>query len=289
MEFRVMDVGHGSCAYLKFDDRNAWLFDCGWRWETGLADRLKDSGIDTITRLYMTNEDEDHLRGFTDLKRSMPPRVVFRNPTISIEEWLSRKAEPHTNSIREWHQWVRNARECCAPDPERMAIVTVTYNRWRDVNYETNNASLVCVLEVRSPCYVKIVMTGDMEGTGWRKLKEKNRSLLGKMITESDCYIAAHHGRENGYDEEVVRCANPKLVVMSDHKVKYETQRGMATRYGQYARGTEIIRIQERNTTSLFGLASSERLQRKVVTTRKDGDIWWRPEKDQWFCEKHKI
>jgi len=74
-------------------------------------------------------------------------------------------------------------------------------------------------------------------------------------------FVASHHGRENGYCPEVFDHCSPSLIVFSDGPVKYSTQK-MADTYAQHASGA-------------YFMNAGSREWRKVLTTRKDGNIWW--------------
>jgi beta-lactamase superfamily II metal-dependent hydrolase len=77
--------------------------------------------------------------------------------------------------------------------------------------------------------------------------------------------VASHHGRENGWCDELRQYCNPAFVVISDKGYQYDTQETWR-RYQSIARG------------GLF-----RRNNRFVLTTRNDGRIgftfsplaWW--------------
>jgi len=69
-------------------------------------------------------------------------------------------------------------------------------------------------------------------------------------------FVASHHGRENGYCEEVLNlCPQIKAVVISDKEKGYQTQETV-DRYRQYAGGF------------LYGDEV-----RRVLTTRRDSSM----------------
>ncbi|AOU96678.1 hypothetical protein BI364_00365 [Acidihalobacter yilgarnensis] len=121
---------------------------------------------------------------------------------------------------------------------------------------DTNNLSLLTFLDVGN---VSFVLGGDLERPGWLRLliNPEIRALLSRV----DVFVASHHGRESGYCAEVFNYCKPRLVVMSDGPIQYDTQR-MSTTYANHASG------------ELFTTASGQEV-RKVVTTRSDGNIFW--------------
>jgi hypothetical protein len=71
-------------------------------------------------------------------------------------------------------------------------------------------------------------------------------------------FVASHHGRENGYCEEMFQHCRPDIVIISDKKVDHNTQEHC---YGTHASGIDFWR----------GIEYLGR--RYVLTTRKDGHI----------------
>ena len=71
--------------------------------------------------------------------------------------------------------------------------------------------------------------------------------------------VASHHGRENGFCDEVFTYLRPKAVVISDKSIMHGTQE-MVPDYRVIVSG-EGIRI------------TNDTDRRRVLTTRCDGDI----------------
>jgi hypothetical protein len=93
-----------------------------------------------------------------------------------------------------------------------------------------------------------------MEKAGWLQLlRDPNfvRDLQGVNL-----FVASHHGRENGYCEEVLNlCPNIRAVIISDKKKGYQTQETV-DRYRLYASGFQ------------YGGET-----RRVLTTRRDSSM----------------
>jgi hypothetical protein len=76
------------------------------------------------------------------------------------------------------------------------------------------------------------------------------------MLSGVNIFVASHHGRENGYCEEVMNlCPNLRVVVISDSKKGFQSQE-TANQYRRYAAGFNY-----------FGT------ERRVLTTRSDGTM----------------
>jgi len=106
---------------------------------------------------------------------------------------------------------------------------------------------------------VSFALGGDLERPGWLRLLENPH--VRRHLSQVDVFVASHHGRSNGYCREVFDYCRPRLVVMSDGPVQHDTQL-MASTYSQHATG------------ETFNSPGGREI-RKVVTTRKDGNIFW--------------
>ena len=93
-----------------------------------------------------------------------------------------------------------------------------------------------------------------MEKAGWRALLQNPWFL--QHLNAVTVFVASHHGRENGYCEDVLNlCPNIQIVVISDKKKGHQSQETV-DRYRRYARGFEY-----------------DGAQRHVLTTRSDGNM----------------
>jgi hypothetical protein len=103
----------------------------------------------------------------------------------------------------------------------------------------------------------KILFPGDIERAGWLA-HLRNPAFVIELRTTT-ILVAPHHGRENGFCEEVFKFLKPHAVVISDKSIMHGTQE-MVPDYRQVIGGNGI-------------LLTNERDRRHVLTTRRDGDI----------------
>lgn len=115
---------------------------------------------------------------------------------------------------------------------------------------DLNNLSLVTFLHYGD---IHAIFPGDLEASGWRSLLRDSGFCA--ELARVNLFIASHHGRQNGFCEEVFHFCRPELVVISDSAMQYASQE-ITARYAARATGVN------------FG---SER--RRVLTTRCDGTI----------------
>lgn len=267
MRFTVHDVGHGQCISL-IQGNQAMLWDCGSDSWFKPSDFFHKSGINEISLLTITNYDEDHISNLPDLIDrfgSNKIKSLLRNKSISSDQLrrlkrqsgdISPAMESLLNMMNRYTASLSpqelNEREKSFPNVSR----SVFYNSYGSGNNQfndTNNISVVTFLTIDD---LKIVIPGDLEKSGWQTLLKNKRFC--QELRETNCFIASHHGRENGFCEDVFSYCKPKIIIFSDDSIKYGTQERMSEIYGQFASG---LRLRNGQT-------------RKVITTRNDGDFY---------------
>jgi beta-lactamase superfamily II metal-dependent hydrolase len=132
----------------------------------------------------------------------------------------------------------------------------VFYNKFPDFT-DTNNLSCAVFIEFAG---FKILFPGDLEEAGWLALL-KQQEFRNELIGV-DVLVAAHHGRENGYCDDVFDYCRPRTVVMSDKAIVHSTQ-GMTNIYRQ-----RVIDNWPNGVT-----VATTMKKRHVLTTRRDGWI----------------
>ena len=258
MKFELLNVEHGFAAYVIADDGTALLFDCGRSGICQPSEVLRRQGIRTVRRLFITNYDEDHIADLQNVRQNFDVRILTRNPSLNAQQLRNLK-QPHITPamacLLEMIETYTNA----VPDGELLlesVHAEFFYNSYPEFN-ETNDLSLLIFLQIMGR---RFVLSGDLERRGWLALLDNGR--VRELLSLTDVFVASHHGRESGYCREVFDHCRPSLIVMSDGPIKYNTQT-MAGAYAEHASGEWFT-------------VNGERQWRKVVTTRKDGNISWR-------------
>jgi beta-lactamase superfamily II metal-dependent hydrolase len=254
MKVQIFDVSHGFCAYLIADNGNVMLFDCGHNERTGFrpSTYLPNSGCTGIEHLIIHNFDQDHVSDLPNLLRVLDVQVFFRNRSISSDQLRSLKEESGfiTNameSVLDLHE--RYIHEVKEPPPFPNIEFKCFYNNYPEFK-DSNNSSLVAFVHYDG---FGIVFPGDLEKEGWKKLLELEsfKNHIGRV----NIFVASHHGRENGYCEQVFDFCSPEIIIISDKEITHETQK---QNYVKHATGIPWEGIHDR---------------RYVLTTRADGMI----------------
>jgi beta-lactamase superfamily II metal-dependent hydrolase len=257
MFLEIFDVEHGACALVTTSNGKRVMIDCGHNASTGWrpGDACLRAGINTIHRLYVTNYDEDHASGYPNLMDNVRVLALFRNERVHPHVIRHLKTEDGMGPGVERLIWSAENTFTGGP-PHDQDFGDTTFTTYANsFGYlpgefdDENNLSLVVFVSCGSH---KVIFPGDMERDGWLALLQKPgfiAELYGVTV-----FVASHHGRENGFCEEVMRlCPNIQVVVISDKAKGYQSQE-TTDRYRAYTHGFDY-----RGT------------HRHVLTTRRDG------------------
>ena len=215
-----------------------------------------------IYALFITNYDEDHIRGLPYLRNKI--RGIYGNKSICAENLRILKNKNGKSTISPAMERLLNIFDQDLIDPSRFYYLGLNslsvncnfyYNSFRNFD-DTNNCSLVTFLTFNG---YKFIIPGDIEEPGWKKLLE-NPSFRHEL-KNVDVFIASHHGRESGYCKEVFNFCKPQIVVFSDSYIEYRSQE-MASTYGRHCSGM-----------ALPGQVQTKR----VLSTRNDGHVEFSP------------
>jgi beta-lactamase superfamily II metal-dependent hydrolase len=264
MRIVVWDVEHGACAMVQhvvgqIGGRLA-VIDSGsmatWNPSSYITQVLARQRLDY---LFITNADQDHmsdLQGLWTAGIDIP--VMFRNPSYTGEEMreikslsgpLTVDAKRYVSACSMFNLPVSE------PFNDYMGGITASVF-WNDypIFTKTNDLSLVVFLKFAG---FKMLFPGDLERAGWSALLRKDDFRA--ELAGTDVLVASHHGRENGFYEDIFNYFTPGAVVISDKPIAHETQR-MVSDYRRVVRDNGVI-------------VRSTGKRRHVLTTRRDGWI----------------
>jgi beta-lactamase superfamily II metal-dependent hydrolase len=255
MEIKIFDVTHGFCAYLIADNMNVMLFDCGHNERTGFrpSEYLPRNNCTGIEHLIISNFDQDHVSDLSNLiGTGLPIEVFFRNGSVSADQLTALKQEsgPITASMQAAIDLHAAYDGDVTNPPEFPDIELKCFGNKYPLFTATNNLSLVSFVHYDG---MGIIFPGDLEKEGWSMLL--CNSLFCRHLQRVNIFIASHHGRENGYCEDVFEYCSPDIVIISDKEIVHETQKN---NYKKHASGI---------------LWNQEPEKRYVLTTRSDGMI----------------
>jgi beta-lactamase superfamily II metal-dependent hydrolase len=248
----LFDVGHGFCAYATTPGGSNILFDCGYDHELQFYPHryFKDRNISMIYNLVLSHFDQDHVDNLAEIRKVVSFSCIMRNNSIPAS--LIRREKIGSSGITagmasalEMHEgWT-------APAPiANYGGVKVTYFFNSHPTFEDmNNLSVVTFLHYDG---CGIVIPGDLECAGWEELLKQ--ASFRECLSETTIFIASHHGRNAGYNEQVFDYCKPHIILLSDKNLIYGSQEH------DYAKHSSGIKWDSGQT-------------RKVLTTRSDGHM----------------
>jgi hypothetical protein len=202
------------------------------------------------------NLDEDHVSNFGSLKDAVRIGQLWSNPTLSARDIILLKSDGIGPGVRGYLEWLSdplNQIAYISPDFGTMHVWGY-YNPYvPGVTDTTNNLSLLLLIQYGA---FKIVFSGDLEDSGWRRMLEDPRirhDLLGTGV-----FVASHHGREGGCSAELFEIIRPEVVIVSDDERQHDSQMTDAW-YRQRCTGVPLI--------------GNPSQRRYVYTTRRDGSL----------------
>ena len=285
MILTIWDVEHGACAMIEHTESSRLaMIDSGhnttekWYPSEHIKNTLKRDALDY---LFITNADLDHLDDLNGLwKAGINVKSLTRSKGVTPADLRKIKMESarDTGLGEDIERYLDIHARYNAPagapfDANMGGITRKTFSNSYPDFKKTNDLSMAVFFQYGS---FKVLFPGDLEGAGWRKLLE-NTSFRGELDSTT-VLVASHHGRENGFCEEVFeqkllgRKWEPQCIVISDKSIEHKTQEGMAAKYAA--------------KTSNKGVTTCGKNMRRVLTTRKDGWIQFIVKPDGTFLIK---
>ena len=174
-----INVGQGDSILIKVDDCDI-LIDAGTAsYGSTVSSYLRNKGVDDIELMINTHPDADHCGGLTQVLKD-----------YAVEEvWISKNTEKSTSAYNNFKSAV-SSEGLSAKKPN--AGITYTYDNLtltvlysEAVSGDTNNSSIVCMLEYGS---FRFLFMGDIGETVEKKLVSANIDL------KCDVLKVGHHG-----------------------------------------------------------------------------------------------
>jgi beta-lactamase superfamily II metal-dependent hydrolase len=253
MKLTIYDVSHGFCARLVTPLGQNYFFDCGFAADSTPhpIEELQAENVTTVEQLVFTNYDEDHVRGLPELRKAVKIRSIKCNRALSATDLQTLKQEGGgvTDAMTETIKMLKiYSSPYTAPETGGVKF-TYFQNNYADFQ-DTNNLSVVTLVEYKT---LVVLFTGDMEKAGWDKMLQN--AAFREALAKVHVFVASHHGRENGYCQDVFIYCKPQIVVISDKEYMYDTQE---TDYAKHA----------------TGIAMADGTTRRLYTTRNDGTLF---------------
>lgn len=262
----VFNVEHGQSIFFYPRSAPAYsmFVDCGNTQDFEPIDRmvsllpLNQAGRPVLSNLTLTNYDHDHFSGLPYLMSKVHIETVRFAKNLSTPELIALKperTEALDNVCYIKDTYIHDALHHQPP----YTVMTFSLPKYcfPDGQCTTNNLSQIVFVSYEGSV---ICICGDVEEAGWNQLLLQDNFQA--WLRATNVLVAAHHGRENGYAEEIFSHCSPECIIISDKGMAHGTQEGMSQAYATHVIGNGIALSDQQ---PLF--------LRKVVTTRSDGHI----------------
>lgn len=202
---------------------------------------LEENNISDIFRFISTHPHMDHLSGLETLKN----KHILNNIWITKNDFSKDESDLSDSQKEDW-DFYKECRDNINSYVDETKILSIKEGAAGDyytddgiyilspndkllsISKEKDNKNLMSTVLLIKYGECKIVLAGDAEQENWDSIINNyydeidNISILG----------AAHHGRDSGYHQEVVKLMNPKYTIVSVGK-KPDTD--SSNKYRQYS------------------------------------------------------
>ena len=276
MDIVIFNVELGQCIF--FYPRNhaeyGLMVDCGNTPKFEPIDKLLEWNLlpkktnnnppkRILKNLTITNYDQDHFSGLPYLRSKVKIEIVVLPKNISSEEIRERKDEitkpiEEIIKLKDEYVWPTTL-----DAPYTEDAFYLKQSDFPDEEIDTNKLSQIVFVTYNNTC---ICMPGDLTSPAWEK--HLTNKMVQDKLKETQIFVASHHGREDGFNENIFKYCHPEVIILSDEDINYKTQEGQTQTYIAEVEGNGIVF--NGNATNL----------RKTLTTRNDGHLWIRIEEN---------
>lgn len=208
IEATFVDVGHGTCVILRFDEDDVWLYDCGRLGNDSGSSRdidvsLWKLGVTHLSGVVLSHADADHFNGLPGVLRRFSVDRIITPPGMldEPEPALQRVRQAIDDSGAAVSELAGGAEMTCSGHP-----VSVLHPPLQRVAGSDNANSLV----LRIDCGGKVLLLpGDLEPPGTRLLVSVPRPPPGGLL------MAPHHGSLRMDAASVLQWSRPRETIVS--------------------------------------------------------------------------
>jgi len=272
MDILIFNVELGQCIffYPKNHTEYGLMVDCGNTPNFEPIDKIlelnllpeetnDDPSKRILKNLTITNYDQDHFSGLPYLRSKVEIKTTKLPKNISSEEIKEIKddiTKPIEEIIKLKDEYTLSV---ILDTPYEKDTFCLKQSDFPDEEIDTNKLSQIVFVTYKSTC---ICMPGDLTSPAWEK--HLTNKMVQDKLKETQIFVASHHGREDGFNENIFKYCRPEVIILSDEDISYKTQEGQTQTYIGKVEGNGIV------------FNSNETNLRKALTTRNDGHLWIR-------------
>ena len=267
--FIIYNIEMGQCiGILPHDQPNyAMMVDCGHDNDFHPIDDFgqylpeASNKKPSLRTLVLTNYDHDHFSGLPNLYDSVEIKGILRPKNLSMKEIRGLKSQPTKalDTLEEISKTYTIPIDNYTP-PFIREVFSLTQEELKNagIPIATNHLSQMVFVKYGENT---ICIPGDIENRSWELMLAKTDFQA--WLRQTNILIASHHGRENGYHEDIFDYCKPCCIILSDKSIVHETQKNMTAMYSSHVIGNGVV----------YTPATGNTVLRKTLTTRNDGHI----------------
>ncbi|WP_037249094.1 ComEC/Rec2 family competence protein [Rhodopirellula baltica] len=212
LEATFVDVGHGTATIVRPDEKEVWLYDCGWMGNANATSRnIEDAlwalGATHIDGIFLSHADTDHFNALPGLAKRFSIGVIvvppgfFEGDGFALAQ-ASEAIRQHEIPVLEVHRGERVRHT----GPSWLDRVTVLHPPKERIEANDNANSLVLRIDSGNRA---LLLPGDLEPPGTAVLTNTPRPPPGGVM------MAPHHGSLQMDAEAVLQWARPLETIVS--------------------------------------------------------------------------
>lgn len=210
MEVVILDVGHGSCAFVEFPNQRRMLYDAGGRgaFDVGhhmIAPFLWHRGVKKIDLMIVSHEDEDHF----DALPFLIERFSFGKVLVNNHLCSSDKGKPLIDFLESRGITWEIIQEGAELTGLGGAVVRVLNPPQDSARLSANDAS--CVLRIDYQGHA-MLLCGDIEE------QTMGRFMVSGAEIVADVVVSPHHGSYTSNLDKFLKRVSPQYVAVSTNR-----------------------------------------------------------------------
>ena len=263
LKILIWDVGHGSSVSVQAPNQQVLMLDCAVNPYTGFSPiKSTQRRWGRIDLLIVSHPHIDHISDIDNISYYEPPMLLA--PTVPYTQLREGKYGDYSRIIEEYIVLCKRA---YAPNlnPRLWGNIVISSFGLRGYQHNINDYSLVTFLTYGDFTFA---YAGDISSTGWDRLIHQDGSRLIQMLQRTNFFMASHHGREEGYNADILAYMRSlRMVFISDEHMQPTS---VTNWYSEWCKGWNVIDEEYDSVNHRYALTTRRDGRIRIVVSRSD-------------------